>query len=74
MQVSVRVEAGAKKEVVEVAGKGRLKISVKQKPQLGAANKRVVELAAKHFKVPIKSVHILRGHKTPSKILNISGQ
>ena len=73
MQISVRVVAGAKREAVEALSKSRLKILVKQKPEHGAANARVVELVARHFKVPAKAVRIVRGHKTPSKILEVGG-
>ena len=72
MQVNVRVTAGAKKEKVEALSEMRLKISVKQKAKEGAANARVLELVAAHYKVPIKKVHIVRGHKRPSKILEIA--
>ena len=71
MQVRVKVEAGAKKEVVEVLPNNRLKIAVKQKAKAGGANARVIELVAKHFNVPVKKVHITRGHNTPSKIVEM---
>lgn len=71
MQMSVRVTAGANKEKVEVLSDTRLKIAVKQKAEQGAANGRVVELVAKHFGVPVKTVRIVKGHKTPSKILKV---
>ncbi len=71
MQVSVKVAAGAKKEVVEALPNNRFKISVKAKPEQGAANARVIELVAKHFNVPQKKVRIIKGHKTPTKILEI---
>lgn len=70
MQVRVRVAAGAKKEALEVL-RGRIAVSVRQKAEQGAANKRVIELIAKHFKVPVKNVRIIRGHATPSKIIAI---
>jgi len=73
MQVSIKVVAGAKKEGIESLPNSRFKISVKQKPAQGAANKRVVELIAAHFKVPTKKVRIIHGHKTPSKILEVAG-
>jgi uncharacterized protein YggU (UPF0235/DUF167 family) len=71
MQISVRVVAGAKREGIETLPKNRLKISVKPKAEGGAANKRALELIALHFKIPIKKVHIIRGNKTPSKILAV---
>ncbi|OGC88088.1 hypothetical protein A2419_01265 [Candidatus Adlerbacteria bacterium RIFOXYC1_FULL_48_26] len=71
MQLSVRVTAGARKDVVEEVSAKRLKISVKEKPEQGAANARVVVLVATHFGVPKSHVRIIRGHKTPSKIIEI---
>lgn len=71
MQVRVRVTADAKKESVEALSDTRLKIAVKQPPEQGAANARVVELVAAHFNVPRKTVRIIKGHKTPSKILAV---
>jgi uncharacterized protein YggU (UPF0235/DUF167 family) len=71
MQLSVRVVAGAKKEKVEALSDTRLKIAVKQKAEAGAANARVVELVAKHCNVPAKTVRIIKGHKSPSKILKV---
>ncbi|MDP4020588.1 MAG: DUF167 domain-containing protein [Candidatus Adlerbacteria bacterium] len=71
MQIRVRVMAGAKKEGIEALPNNRLKIAVKQKAAQGAANARVVALVAAHFKVPAKKVRIIRGHKTPSKILEV---
>lgn len=72
MQVTVRVTAGAKKEGVEALPNNRFKVAVKPKAAQGAANKRVVELIAAHFSVPVKKVRIVRGHKTPSKILAVN--
>lgn len=69
--LSVRVTTGAKKEKVEELKNGRLKVYVKAKPKQGAANARVIELVAAYYKVPATRVRIVRGHKTPSKILEI---
>ena len=71
MQISVKVATGAKREAVKELPNGRLNIAVKEKPQLGAANKRVIELTALHFHVPTKKVHIVKGHHSPSKILSV---
>ena len=71
MQIRVRVTARAKRERVEVLSDTRLEIAVKQKPAQGAANARVIELVAEHYKVPKKKVRIVRGHTAPSKILEV---
>ena len=71
MQVRVRVTAGAKRETIEELSNTRLEIAVKQKPAQGAANVRVVEIVARYYKVPKNKVRIVRGHATPSKILEV---
>ena len=72
MQISVKVLAGAKKEEIEPLPNNRFKVAVKAKAERGAANKRVLELVAAHFKVSAKKVRIIKGHKTPSKILEVA--
>lgn len=72
MRVGVKVVSGAKKEAVEEVNGTWLKVSVKEKPKHGAANARVIKLVAKHLKVPVKVVRIVRGHRTPSKILEVA--
>ena len=71
MQVRVRVTAGAKRETIEELSNTRLEIAVKQKPAQSAANARVVEIVARYYKVPKNKVRIVRGHATPSKILEV---
>ena len=58
-------------ELIELS-QDHLSVSVKQKPFENAANKRIIELVAAHFGVAAKSVHIIRGHHAPSKILSIN--
>ncbi|OGG79539.1 hypothetical protein A3A39_00830 [Candidatus Kaiserbacteria bacterium RIFCSPLOWO2_01_FULL_54_13] len=70
MYVKVRVKANARREEFEKVSETSFKISVREKAQEDAANRRVVELVAAHFKVPIKSVRIIRGHRTSSKVLS----
>jgi len=74
MRVSVRVTTGAKREGVKVLAGGRLHVSVKAKAEAGAANARVIEMVSEHCNVPAKKVHIVRGHKTPAKILEVGSR
>jgi uncharacterized protein YggU (UPF0235/DUF167 family) len=71
MYVKVRVIAGAKKEKFEKVSDIHFEISVKEKAEQNLANRRVMELIASHFKLPAKSVRIISGHHSPSKILSI---
>ncbi|MDB5225161.1 MAG: hypothetical protein JWL87_113 [Candidatus Adlerbacteria bacterium] len=70
MYVSVRVVAGAKKELVEELPKGRLKIWVKEPAERNLANHRVRELVAAHLNLPLADVRLLSGHTSPSKIFS----
>ena len=71
MYISVHVSAGAKRELVEVLPKGRLKVSVKEPAERNMANKRVRELVAAHFFLPINKVRLISGHTSPAKIFDI---
>lgn len=71
MYIKVRVNASAKKETIEKKTKDTYYISVKEKAERNMANKRVCEIMASLLEVPIKSVRIISGHQSPSKILSI---
>lgn len=72
MYVSVHVSAGSKRESVESLTKGRLKISVKEPAERNLANRRVRELVARHFLVPLNKVRLISGHTSPAKIFDIA--
>lgn len=65
--LSVKVATGAKKEVVREETKGRLFISVREKAERGEANRRIREVLAERFRVPLKAVHITAGHHKGAK-------
>lgn len=71
MYIKVKVLPGAKKEYFEKESEDHFEVAVKEKAQRNMANKRVVELIAKHFKVPTSHVRIISGHHSPSKILSV---
>ncbi len=71
MYIKVRVIAGAGKESFEMLKENSFKISVRLPAKQNLANRRVVELVAYHFKVPVTQVRIINGHQSPSKILSI---
>jgi len=71
MYIKVRVNAGAKKEVVVKKGESEFLISVREPAERNLANHRICELIANHFKLPAKSVRIISGHHSPTKILDI---
>jgi len=71
MYVKARVFPDSKKESVEQISKDHFKISVCEPAKQNLANRRVTELVATHYKVSVKSVRIINGHRSPSKILSV---
>ncbi|MBI5644993.1 DUF167 domain-containing protein [Candidatus Kaiserbacteria bacterium] len=72
MYVKVRVKAGMRRETIRMKAADHLEIDVKEEAEGNRANHRVIQLVAMRFKVPIKRVRIVKGHRSPSKILDIS--
>jgi hypothetical protein len=71
MYVKVRVHTEAKRERFVEVSQDHFEIAVKEPAERNRANKRVIELVAKHFKIPGARVRITSGHRSPSKILSI---
>lgn len=71
MHIKVRVETETRRETCTEVSADHFKISVKEPAERNLANKRVIELIAKHLKIPVARVLIKSGHRSPSKILTI---
>ncbi|MDO8576167.1 MAG: DUF167 family protein [bacterium] len=69
--VRVKVWPCAGEELLEEGKKGALEIFVREPPVDNRANKRVCALVARHYKVPVKNVRIVSGHRTRGKILSV---
>lgn len=67
--IHIKVTAGARKESFKKKSEDHFEISVKEKAERNMANTRVLELVAKYFKVPLKKVRIVNGHRHPSKLI-----
>ncbi|MEK7390521.1 MAG: DUF167 domain-containing protein [Patescibacteria group bacterium] len=74
MHVKVRVKTEAKREEIVLKSKNSLVISLKEKPERNAANKKLVAVIGRHFSVPVSRVKIITGHKKPTKIVLIDEQ
>lgn len=72
MYIKVRVTASAKKEIIQKKSDNHFIISVKEKAERNMANKRICEIIASVFNVSVKSVRIINGHQSPSKILSVN--
>lgn len=72
MYIKVKVQAGAKKEIVTKKSDNSYGISVKVPAERNLANTRVREIIASIYGVNIKSIRIISGHLSPSKILSVN--
>jgi uncharacterized protein len=72
VKIEVTVKPNSRKEGVEQLPTGTYKVSVNAPPKEGRANERVIELLARHFKIPKTSVVILRGHKGKRKLVEVA--
>lgn len=72
MYIKVKVLASAKKEEIKKKSDTNYFISVKEKAERNMANKRVCEIMASLFGVTTKSVRIVNGHQSPSKMFLIN--
>lgn len=71
MYVKITALTGQKQEFLREENNGRFVISVKEKPEQNMANRKIIEIIALHFKVPVSKVKIVSGHHKPSKIFDI---
>ncbi len=71
MHVTVKVRAGAGKEKTTELTPLRFEISVREQAERNQANRRVIELLAARFGVPVKQVRMIKGHRSPSKVFAI---
>jgi uncharacterized protein YggU (UPF0235/DUF167 family) len=69
MYIKVAVIVNSKKENFVQKNKDHFEISVKDKAENNMANKKVIELLAKHFDISTKSIRIINGHHHPHKLL-----
>lgn len=66
--IKIRVSAGAKNERIRSVG-DRYEISVREKAEGGRANARALEVLAEELGIPRKRLRIVRGHRSPAKII-----
>ncbi len=72
MEIRVKVRTGARYTACKELSPGQFLISVPEKPIDGKANDAVRHVLAAYFEVMPSSVLIVRGHRSPNKIAQIS--
>ena len=65
------IPRSSKNEVSGELADGTLKVHVTAPPEKGKANEQVCAVLAAHYKVPVRSVHIVTGHGNPRKLIKI---
>ena len=71
MYLKVRVLVDQREELIKELKPQYLAIKVREPAKQNRANKRVLELVARHYQLPLRAVRIVSGHHQPSKILAI---
>jgi uncharacterized protein YggU (UPF0235/DUF167 family) len=70
MLIKIKVTAGSKKEKVEKKSDDLYLISVKEEAERNMANKRILEIM--HSLYPNSSVKLVKGQRSPAKIVEVS--
>ncbi len=71
MHVSVKAKTAAREEAVKEISSVRFEISVREQAERNQANRRIIEILAARFGVPMKQVRMIKGHRSPSKVFAI---
>ncbi|MBF8294136.1 MAG: hypothetical protein HW389_681 [Bacteroidetes bacterium] len=71
MKITVQVKPNARNDEVVVRDDGVFVVKVSVPPIEGRANERLIEVLAKHFKKPKRSIGILAGARGKHKIVEI---
>ncbi len=72
IKIQVKVSPNSREPgVKEIEGVLRVKVDAPAKE--GKANKRLVEILAKHFAIPKSSIKIVKGLTSKSKVIELKG-
>lgn len=71
MYIHIRVFTGQKKEEIFEQKPGYFDVFVREKPEQNIANKKTLDLIAKHFSIPVSEITIISGHHKPTKIISL---
>ncbi len=71
MLIRVRVKPNSKREGVKRLTDVFYEVRVKEKPQKGKANQRLIDLLSEYFKVPKERVRIISGKTSRMKVVEV---
>lgn len=70
-QFTIRVTPKAAANRIKIEDDGTIRVYVTKAPEDGKANKKVIELLSKEFKIPKSSLEIIKGHKNKDKLIAV---
>ena len=71
MKISVKVKTGSPNAQVQKIGENSFLVHIKAQPEKGKANKALVRVLGKYFDVSPSSIHIVSGHTSKNKIVEV---
>lgn len=71
MKYTVKVKPGSSQEKVVENAEGELTIFLHARAHDGEANKALIEVLAKHFKMPKTSIKIVQGTHSREKVIEL---
>jgi hypothetical protein len=71
MKLNVRVVPNSSTNLVTSGPNGSLKVKLTSPPEKGKANKHLVELLAKHYKVSRSKVRLVSGLTSRNKVVEV---
>lgn len=71
MRIKVKVKPNSRSNEVKELEKDYYEVKVSVPPEKGKANKKVVELLSKHFKIPKSKINIISGELFKEKVIEI---
>ncbi len=71
MLIKVKVYPKSRKQELIVKNKDTLIVYLKEKAENNEANSALMFLLAEHFNVSVSKIRIIKGSRTPNKIINI---
>ena len=71
MLLKLKIKTNSKENKIEKLKDDEFRIFVKAKPEQGTANQKVLELLSEYLQIPKQKISIIKGHTSPSKIVQI---
>jgi len=71
MLIKVKVFPNSKKEEIIRKSEDSFEVKVREKPEMGMANRRVIKILVSYFKIPQSKIKLIKGAKQRNKIFEI---